>query len=347
MIQDASYSEEAWEMPKIQKPPAETVIQKPPIAVSDDIGTTGFVDLDDLPDVVDKPVAKGVISVTQPEPVASVQQPSKAAKVETQSQKPKETERIQPQSITPTPTRKLEDVLNGAESAKKDQNFLVKIKSKLPLIGAVAIFIVIVVIVFKNLPDWKSSKKNNKSEKEAAEQTITEAPPAQVVQSKSITYYTPDEVEALRENGYTGDEIEEYDELEMPAENLIEAAIAVRTALYEEEAKPYQDSKSEEYKKLEADTWVGQPKLKIDSDITGYTYYSDITNVDYKKLPARGMQLFVKLVFPEGEVAFMTVTPERYLTLRNEGNIVVEYNYILTSEDKKIIISIQERDIAR
>lgn len=155
--------------------------------------------------------------------------------------------------------------------------------------------------------------------------------------------YTLDEVEALRLAGYTGDEIEEYEYAEQDAQYLIDEAEKERKKQYEKEIAPYFDSASEEFKSVYEDTWVGQPELTFDTNAEGYSYFVETMNVDYEKLPPRGNQLFIKFTLPNSEkVAFTTITPERWVTLNDSGNIVLSVSFTKTSDGKRIITDISE-----
>ncbi len=87
---------------------------------------------------------------------------------------------------------------------------------------------------------------------------------------------------------------------------------------------------------------MGQADLTYDEDTTQYGYYYEVMNVDYIKLPAKGHQLFIKFFLENGDAVFMTVTPERYLELKESGNIVVRVSYTQTADGKRIITDMIE-----
>lgn len=154
--------------------------------------------------------------------------------------------------------------------------------------------------------------------------------------------YTAEEVRELRDNGYTGDEIERYQTDEVSASELVEEAKARRRALYEEELAPYKDATSEEFKTLLSNTWAGGEELTYDGNVEMFERYSTTMNVDYVRLPARGSQLWLKLLLESGRVLFMSVTPEQYDTYRESGNIVVYVEYTVTGDGALIVTNMTE-----
>lgn len=207
-------------------------------------------------------------------------------------------------------------------------------------IAVVGVFCVVVVV----LVGMVKSKSGSSSEEPtpAPTQGSTYQPPVEV----NVFHYTVDELAELRVNGYTADEAEYYESLEIPVASLIADAQQKRKELLESEMAPYIDATSDEFKELSADTWVGQPEFELNGDTSTYRYYSEVWNMDYKKLPARGKQLFIKLILSEQEVFFMAVTPEQYLRLENSGNIVVDVKYTQVSEGVRVITDIREKDIS-
>ncbi len=157
--------------------------------------------------------------------------------------------------------------------------------------------------------------------------------------------YTVEELAELRVNGYTVDEVETYEALEIPAGSLITDAELKRKELYEREIAPYLDAASDEYKELAADTWVGQTEFQLNDDVAAYRFHTEVWNVDYKKLPSRGNQLFLKLTLEDGRVLFMAVTPEQYLGLSESGNIVVQVRYTTLGDGTQVVTQIVEKDI--
>lgn len=235
-----------------------------------------------------------------------------------------------------------ESEIVGVEAGEEEeQSFNLKTPRLSPAMMKVLAIAAGVLVVFI-LVGMISSKKKPKKDENPTPQESTYQPPVEL----NVFHYTIEELAELRNNGYTAEEAEYYESLEIPAESLILDAQQKRQELYESEMAPYMDVASEEYKELAADSWVGQQAFEVGGDLSDYRYYSEVWNVDYKKLPARGSQLFIKLVSPEGEVLFMSVTPEQYLNLRDTGNIVVNVKYTQMNADVKVITEISEKKIS-
>lgn len=164
--------------------------------------------------------------------------------------------------------------------------------------------------------------------------------------------YLDIEIEQLRDNGYTGDEIEQFEFESIPADVLIEEAEEKRKAIYESEVAPYWDNTSDEYKQLEELTWVGGEEFSFNpSDVDNWERKGATLNLDYKKVPLHGYQCFLRIEMRKADpekgrkagYCFMFVDPVRYAELPEEGNINVQVNYYLIPETKtSIITSIKE-----
>ncbi|MDR1523285.1 MAG: hypothetical protein LBS29_04975 [Endomicrobium sp.] len=155
--------------------------------------------------------------------------------------------------------------------------------------------------------------------------------------------YFPEEVEQLRAVGYTGDEIEYHQAQETPAQLLIEDAKAVQEVELKAIYDKIFDAASDEYRELENMTWVGGKAIQI-TDTGNYTDYSAATfkeNVDFDKVPPHGMQLYIRCELPDGQYAFMSMHPTRWVQLKDNGNIVIEYT-IIEYGGAKVITSIKE-----
>lgn len=160
--------------------------------------------------------------------------------------------------------------------------------------------------------------------------------------------YMITEIEELRDNGYTGDEIESAEAEMIPSYVLIEEAQDRRKALYESEAAIYQDAASPEFKALEDMTWVGGEEFTYDiSQIDSWQRKGSTLNLDYKKVPLHGYQCFIRVEMRkanpetgrEAGYCYMFITPERYAELPEEGNINVQINYYFIEETKTSIIT--------
>ena len=145
---------------------------------------------------------------------------------------------------------------------------------KVIAIVAGVIFVIVIAVfgMMKIMPAVMSS-----SEEEETEWT---EPPFE---------YMDIEIENLRDAGYTGDEIEQFESEMIPADTLIEEAEERRKAIYESEVAPYWDNTSDEYKFLEEMTWVGGEEFDFNIDeIDGWERKGSVLNLDYKKVPLHG-----------------------------------------------------------
>lgn len=156
--------------------------------------------------------------------------------------------------------------------------------------------------------------------------------------------YSAEEKEALRVNGFTGDEIESNEFDCVPSATLIAESQRLRKERYDKEYAPYLDSGSPEFQALRANTWVGLPSISIIGDSSKYVKKTKTLNTDYVKLPSTGNQLWLKVYLSDtdhSKYIFMMVSPEKYIQYKEEGNIVVNITYI-TGEEKGIVTEVSE-----
>lgn len=153
---------------------------------------------------------------------------------------------------------------------------------------------------------------------------------------ESLDYYYTAEADVLigstldlRKRGYTADEIEFARENGILYEDLIARADADIKEHQEAVLAELSDQGSEAYQTLLNMTWLQGADLNI-TDVTVDEYgnvnaYSETKtmNIDYIKVPPKGTQLYLKCSCLDYGVAFMTVTPERWLQLADTGNILV------------------------
>jgi len=139
--------------------------------------------------------------------------------------------------------------------------------------------------------------------------------------------YTDEEKASLRAWGYTGDEIEEHEDLETPASDLV----AQSKEAQEEARAALSNPESPEYQELLNKTWIGQEELSLPEYQQGVTegsiaYNTFTYNADYEKIPAHGHNLFLKVYLEDGTYVFMECPVLRYMQLPDSGNIVIQYN---------------------
>lgn len=166
------------------------------------------------------------------------------------------------------------------------------------------------------------------------------------VDLEPVFQYSPEDIQRLRDNGYTGDEIESYQEREFDVETLIEQAEMRRQALYDAEVKPLLDGASDAYKNLQENTWVGFGNQLDLSNLGEGMNYHGTYNCDYAKVPPYGNQLYIKLYAQDlNLIFFTTVTAERYLELQDKGNIVMNIEYTDYGNGRIVINDVSEKII--
>ena len=163
--------------------------------------------------------------------------------------------------------------------------------------------------------------------------------------------YTEQEYADLRRVGYTSSEIEDFKSKELEAAPLIEQAKEERKAYLDETVAPYYDGRSDEFKKLEQDTWVGLPMIE-DSSIPDTTEELDTLtnrqvtiNTDFEKVEPRGNQLFIKVYTDKKHSSWVYYQCSFYqwYQLEDEGNIVAEAT-ITTFETEDTVCEIWKID---
>lgn len=193
---------------------------------------------------------------------------------------------------------------------------------KLLIIGGAIFLVMLVFVLFP------------RGNKESAEpkQVEAEEPIIEVFKLNSM------EVADLRAAGYIADEIEKITSHE-EAESLITSAEKSRQDYLNSQYEKFMNSASEEYKQLLNNTWLGGKDVEVHSENPS-AYETKICkeNVDYVKLPARGQQLYIKLTLEDGTTLFNIIHPSRYEQLREEGNMVIEYEKITYGEGTFITV---------
>lgn len=144
--------------------------------------------------------------------------------------------------------------------------------------------------------------------------------------------YTTEQLDALREMGWTADEIEAAQTQQIPANTLIKQAKAARNAYVQMTLAPMYDTASYEYKHFIEQTWLTLPQRDDMNDWTNIaSYYQERKNLDYEKIDVYGKQLFIKVYLDDNlheDWFFITVTPEEWAKLDDFGNIVINYTYV-------------------
>lgn len=235
-----------------------------------------------------------------------------------------------------------EDLLDGTGSGQPKK----KITEGGPSMKVIIIIAGIIITVLIAVIGAFAIKKNN--DKHAEELlAMLEA------EEEPDFMYSPDEIETLRTNGYTGKEIEQFELDGIPASRKVEEAELARKALYDAEIEPYLDGASDKFNELLEYTWLYGPDLTYDVNQADTTWYrKNMTlNLDYDKVPAKGIQCFVRLTLKqrtdenEPIYMFMMIDPIRYSEIPQSGNIVVYVEYFVTDQGT-IITKLEEKRVA-
>lgn len=188
--------------------------------------------------------------------------------------------------------------------------------------GAVLIVVVLIIIISMNLGKSDEIGEMPQLFRDTEQVDIPE------------TKYSPDQIQSLRDNGYTGDEIEQFELNGDNPENLINIANKSREIELKETYKYLIDGiKDKDLLEFVKNTYYVNPKAslpKLEKDVNG-EYEEPIAlslteNVDYWKVPFHGNQAMLKIKLKSGEICFFQVPISRYMTLRDSGNIVVTYS---------------------
>lgn len=155
----------------------------------------------------------------------------------------------------------------------------------------------------------------------------------------------------LRKLGYTGDEIELALANDVDVEKLKEAAQALRDEEAKESLIRMSDSASPEFQHIVQNSifCMTESPFPVESydELTVSEEHSYIVNADYWKVPTYGLQLYIKCKIANGTYVFYLVDPSRWVTLPDEGNIVLNITYRLYGNESLVncyVENIQEVD---
>lgn len=171
----------------------------------------------------------------------------------------------------------------------------------------------------------------------------------EVVEEVDLSSLSTEEQLTLRKLGYTGDEIATALKAGFNTEELVEHAKELHDAESSESLKRMSDSASEEFRYLLEYSYFGQPGYEFvnhSNDYFGtFDYYIDsyVVNADYVKCPTYGSQLQLKCRVAKDLEVFFIVTPERFASLPETGNIVLEITYTKYGENT-YVTNIRETD---
>lgn len=246
-----------------------------------------------------------------------------------------------------------EDLDEDAEEYDEDDDVetvydtIYGVPKKVVYVGvAVVIVVIIAIFVFVS---WGGDEEVEE-EPAFVDETVWVDEPAEVVQEPvedvqeeipvddtfvyDIEDLTSFEIKDLRSYGYTGDEIEYSISHGFDTDAMIERAKAELDEVNRESWERTSDAASDEYKYLMSMTYLGQPDSDevIDQSQVEFldriTLSTDVTiNCDYEKCPMKGMQLYLKCKVANDTYYWYPVTPDRWVTLPDKGNIVLRITF--------------------
>ena len=154
------------------------------------------------------------------------------------------------------------------------------------------------------------------------------------------TMFEGSDQETLRKLGYTGDEIQLALDNGVSTEALIEKAQSLRDAEAKEALIRMSDSASEEFQTITNNSIFCMEPLTFPvesyDELTISETHSYVVNSDYVKMPTYGPQLYIKCKIANGNYVFYNVTPTRWVSLPETGNIVLNVEYQLYGNDSLV-----------
>lgn len=161
-----------------------------------------------------------------------------------------------------------------------------------------------------------------------------------------IFNYSDWEKRELVLRGVSTDDIEYFQSIQRPFyEILDEIQLSIDNYIRDRfiELRDLQIDENTFFNSLYEYTWLnGNP---INVEISDYkTHVFRVENIRYIKIPPRGNQLWIRLTLLNGNNIFMSVTPEKYIQLRDDGNMVVKITFV-TYNDIEFITEIVELNI--
>lgn len=159
------------------------------------------------------------------------------------------------------------------------------------------------------------------------------------------------DTEELRKLGYTGDEISLAKEAGVDLQLLKDHAQELRDEEAKESLVRMSDHASEEFQMIANNSifCMNEIQFPVESydQLTISEEHAYVVNADYWKVPTYGLQLYIKCKIANGTYVFYNVTPTRWVSLPEEGNIVLKITYRLYGNDAAIncyVTNIEEVD---
>lgn len=224
------------------------------------------------------------------------------------------------QQVTNQPTNNN----NGSNAGEKKPMFSMK---QIAIMGGAALVLILLIVIIGGLTKGGSGGKDV-----IAENPVESSEPEILIyEEPDIPFYDSAQIEKLRIMGYTADDIEAYEELAIPFEELVAEAEAKRQAWLDEAILPLYDTASDEYKQNMSSTWIPLP---VRTDMQDWaeigSYYEMTRNLDYEKVEVHGDQLFIKIYTDDVDhesYFFHLCTPEEWLALNDRGNVIATWTY--------------------
>lgn len=217
----------------------------------------------------------------------------------------------------------LETMKQGSEYNEKETEVLESSKRKIPknvLIGVGAGIVALILIVVVSISVSKNHQKALDAEKEAA------------IEVEDTFKYTADERTALKSAGFSDSEIADMEKQAVSPQTALQKSQAAKQdamrKLYVELRTAAYQAGSPEYKQLLDNTWLAEAPVTITKQ-PKFTISTVKENVDYERITAHGVQVFLKLTLGDNHVVFYSPSPDRYAELKDKGNIVINYTKIL------------------
>lgn len=231
------------------------------------------------------------------------------------------------------------------EDSSASINTIFGLPKKFVFLGAAGLFVIIALVAVMNL-----SKKPKTDAEETTEEATDSATDSDEYYSddyiaefddyatedtEAQTDYTAkdiidsdEEATLLGTYGYTGSEIEMAQSYGLSAEELVANAKSRQEASIRSTIRKLSDTGSIEYQNLINQTYLGQTKNTEPVDQTQVenpTSYdtTQTINADYVKCSTYGLQLFLKCKIYDGIYVWYQVTPQRWVSLPESGNIVL------------------------
>lgn len=249
-----------------------------------------------------------------------------------------------------------EKSVEGGEETAERITSIYGIPIKYLVIGGITLLIIILITVGINFTS--KGERYAEPQNDVVQQTVPpviyepvtdtqqypqDAAPTAIEQSKTLDDLSDEEYQLLRKYGYNADEISLALEWGFDINALVEASMALQDEASKESLQRVSDTAGEEYKTLLHSTYLGQPEITVDDQrgVPAEELVSEVKiqtiNADYTKCQTRGVQLLLKCKIGDNTYFWYPVTPQRWVTLPDAGNIVLELTLSYYGDDVFVI----------